>query len=105
MREIDNNMSKLNFKGIQKAEETAPVENTAPAANSAESQTKEINDLSKMPSAYLGKSQVAADSIESDMAEMLDNPEKVSMMNNLFDKYAQEHSPEEALQMLEELKG
>lgn len=65
MREIDNNINNLNFKGIQKPvqAEIVPDETTAPA----QKESKEIKDLANVPEATLGKSQISSDSIESDM--------------------------------------
>ena len=65
MREIDNNsINSLNFKGIQKPSNENTVTPDSPAISA---ETKEIKDLSNMPAATLGKSQIATDSIENDL--------------------------------------
>ncbi|MBD5402501.1 hypothetical protein HDR58_06845 [bacterium] len=100
MREIDKNINSVNFKGIQKpaVEETVIQE---PAAAPVES--KEIKDLSAMPSAVLGKSQISSDSIESDMKFLEKNPQLAAELNKAIDKYAETHSEEETIQMLEKM--
>lgn len=102
MREIENNLNNLNFKGISAAkpitEETAKVETpTAPT------EQKEIKDLKNMPAAELGKSQVASDSIETDLKFLQKHPQLVAELNEAMDKYAQNHSEEETLQMFEKM--
>ena len=64
---------------------------------------KEIKDLSNMPAASLGKSQVASDSLESDMKFLEKNPGLVEGLNKAIDNYAQTHSEEETLQMIEKM--
>lgn len=98
MREIDNkNINSLNFKGIQKASNDGQA-SEVPAVPVEE---KEIKDLSNMPAASLGKSQVASDSLESDMKFLEKNPGLVEELNKAIDSYAQTHSEEETLQMIE----
>lgn len=101
MREIDNNRNSVNFKGIpQKPVPEETVQIPTPAETSQEK--KEINDLSKMPAAFLGKSQVACDSTEADMQFLMKNIDKVEKMNNYFDAYADKYGYEKAAQMLDE---
>ncbi len=99
MREIGNkNINSLNFTGIQKpANETT----TAPEAAPTPVDSKEIKDLTNMPAASLGKSQVSTDSIEDDMNILLKNPIQVAQLNMIFDKYQDDHSYEEATQLLD----
>ena len=101
MREIDNkNINSLNFKGIQKpATESTPV-SEVPATPA---ETKEIKDLANMPAAAIGQSQVQAssDNTESDMLFLLKNPAEVEQLNNVFDKFQENHSYEEAVQLLD----
>lgn len=102
MREIENNLNNVNFKGIPQmpiAEET-PVKAEAPAAPSEQ---KEIKDLKNMPAAELGKSQVASDSVETDLKFLQKHPQLVAELNEAMDKYAQTHSEEETLQMFEKM--
>ena len=102
MREIDkNNINSVNFKGIQKASNDGNVTPEAPAAQNSE--TKEIKDLSNMPAASLGKSQVASDSIDSDMKFFTKNPELVAELNAAIDKFAQNHTEEETVKMIEKM--
>ncbi len=99
MREIGNkNINNLNFKGIQKASNDGqPI----PEAQTTPAESKEIKDLTNMPAASLGKSQVSTDSVESDMNILLKNPVQVAQMNMIFDKYQENHSYEEATQLLD----
>lgn len=100
MREIDNkNINSLNFKGIQKASN----DGQAPETPAVPVEEKEIKDLSNMPAASLGKSQVASDSLESDMKFLEKNPGLVEGLNKAIDNYAQNHSEEETLQMIEKM--
>lgn len=104
MREINkNNMNSVNFKGIRKpaAENAAPAESAASAPANAES--KEIKDLSNLPAAALGKSMVASDSLESDMKFLEKNPALVAQLNQAIDSYAQNHSEEDTLKMIEKV--
>ena len=101
MREIDNNITtNVNFKGIQQTsfgdDNSSKSETTA-----APAEQKEIKDLKNMPAASLGKSQVASDSVESDLKFMQKHPQLVQELNDVIDKYAQNHSEEETLQMIE----
>lgn len=100
MREIDNNINSVNFKGIQKpvTEEVTTVETATTASDS-----KEVKDLSAMPAATLGKSQVSSDSLESDMKFLAKNPKLVEELNNAIDNYAQTHTEEETLQLMEKV--
>jgi len=101
MREIDNNsINSLNFKGIQKPVQEEPV-NEAVQASAQES--KEINDLSAMPAATLGKSQVQPDSIESDMKFLEKNPELAMAINEAIDNYSKTHTEDETIQMIEKM--
>ena len=100
MREIENNLNNLNFKGVQlptpveHAEETAPVVTPAPI-----SEDKEIKDLKNMPE--LGRSQVAADSIETDMKILDKKPELVEQLNKVIDEYEKTHTQEETIKFMD----
>lgn len=99
MREIgNNNINSLNFKGIQKPANDTP---TVPETPAVPVESKEIKDLTNMPAASLGKSQVSTDSIEDDMNILLKNPIQVTQLNMIFDKYQENHSYEEATQLLD----
>ncbi len=100
MREINNNRNSVNFQGIQKTPAENPVQAEA-AAQTPAVESKEIKDLDKMPAASLGKSLIASDSIESDMKFLEKNPALVAELNKAIDKYAETHSEEETLQMIE----
>ena len=54
-----------------------------------------------MPAAALGKSQIASDSIESDMKFFEKNPQLAQELNDAVDKYAETHTEEETLKLLE----
>ena len=102
MREIDNNLTNVNFKNVQ------PLPAVEDSTNSAKNETtaapteqKEIKDLKNMPAAELGKSQVASDSIETDMKFLEKHPELVKELNNSIDNYAKNHTEEETLKLLE----
>ena len=56
-----------------------------------------------MPAATLGKSQVSSDSLESDMKFLAKNPKLVEELNNAIDNYAQTHTEEETLQLMEKV--
>jgi len=102
MREIDNkNINGLNYKGIQK---TTPEGTVIPETPTVQPETKEIKDLANMPAATLGRSQISSDSTESDMLFLLKNPQEVAQLNMIFDKYQQEHSYEEATQLIDAYK-
>lgn len=101
MREIDhNNISKLNFKAIQKPANEGVPQVEVPTAPTEQ---KEIKDLANMPAASLGKSQVASDSIEGDLKFMEKNPELVAGLNKVIDEYAEKHSEEETIQLIEKI--
>lgn len=99
MREIDNNINNLNFKGIQKPvqAEIVPDETAAPA----QKESKEIKDLANVPEATLGKSQISSDSIESDMKFLEKNPKLAMAINQAIDNYAETHTEDETMKMLE----
>lgn len=100
MREIDNNLTNVNFKNIQplqSAEDSTSKNETTPAPV----EQKEIKDLKNMPAAELGKSQVASDSLETDLKFMEKHPELVKELNQAIDNYAQNHTEEETLKLLE----
>jgi len=101
MREIDNNkLNSLNFKGIQKVpNDMQPMQETAAPASGS----KEIKDLANMPAATLGKSQIASDSIENDLKFLEKNPALATELNEAIDKYAQTHSEEDTLKMIEKM--
>ena len=97
MREIENNLNNVNFKGIPKTqvEETGK---TDVAAQNAQEPREQINDLGKMPSASLGKSQVVPpSSVEGDIANFQENPNLVAVVDKAIDKYAKTHTPQETL--------
>ena len=102
MREIDNNkLNSLNFKGIQKASNDGQPTPETPAVPAED---KEIKDLANMPAATLGKSQVtASDSIENDLKFLEKNPKLAAELNAAIDKYAQTHSEEDTLKMIEKM--
>ena len=54
-----------------------------------------------MPEAALGKSQISKDNIDKDMQFLMRYPEEVEQMNQLFDKFQETHTYEEATQFLE----
>ncbi len=100
MREIDNNkLNSVNFKGIQKPSEVQPAQEAPVPAQD----TKEIKDLANMPAASLGKSQVASDSLESDMKFLEKNPALAAELNKVIDKYAETHSEEDTMKMIEKV--
>ena len=102
MREIENNLNNVNFKGIPQkpiVEESVSKAEVPVAPN----EQKEISDLKNMPAAELGKSQVASDSIETDLKFLQKHPQLVAELNEAMDKYAQNHSEEETLQMFEKM--
>lgn len=102
MREIENNLNNVNFKGIPAkpvAEETTP-KTEAPVVNTEQ---KEITDLKNMPAAELGRSQIASDSVETDLKFMEKHPQLVAQLNDALDNYAKTHTEEETLQMFEKM--
>ena len=102
MREIENNLNNVNFKGI--AQKPIVEETTAKAeVPVAPSEQKEIKDLKNMPAAELGRSQVASDSVETDLKFLQKHPQLVAELNAAMDKYAQTHSEEETMQMFEKM--
>ena len=102
MREIDNsNINSLNFKGIQKASNDTAV--NSEVQNVQNSETKEIKDLANMPAASLGKSQIASDSVDSDMKFFAKNPELVAELNAAIDKFAETHTEEETVKLIEKM--
>ncbi len=101
MREIDKNLTNINFKGIPQipsATDNSQKQESQPTLSGPE---KEIKDLKNMPAASLGKSQVSSDSIETDLKFLEKHPELVQELNNAIDNYAQNHSEEETLKLLE----
>lgn len=101
MREIDNKLNSVNFKGIQKPSvEEVTTPEVAPASNA---ETKEIKDLANMPAAALGKSQIASDSIENDMKFLEKNPKLAQEINKAIDNYAETHGEEDTLKMIEKM--
>ena len=102
MREINNqNMNSVNFKGIQKvpAEVQVPAEAAASESNSA----MDIKDLGNIPAASLGKTLIASDSLESDMKFLEKKFALAAELNDVIDNFAQNHSEEETLQMIEKM--
>ena len=103
MREIDNNsINSLNFKGIQKTSNEGVV-NSEIQSVPIEIEMKEIKDLANMPAASLGKSQIASDSIESDMKFLEKNPQLAQELTAAIDRYADSHSEEDTLKMIEKM--
>ena len=100
MREIENNLNNVNFKGIPQKPITEDVKTDVPVA---QPEQKEINDLKNMPAAELGKSQVASDSVETDLKFLQKHPQLVAELNEAMDRYAQNHSEEETLQLFEKM--
>lgn len=101
MREIDNNMTSVNFKNLQPLPPVEDSTNSAKNETPAPAEQKEIKDLKNMPAAELGKSQVASDSIETDMKFLEKHPELVKELNSAIDNYAKDHTEEETLALLE----
>lgn len=99
MREIDNNKpNSINFTAIPRTAQDEPAVEVKPVSAQ---ETKELNDLSAMPAASLGKSQVTSDSIEGDMKFLEKNPAIAKAIIQAVDKYAETHTEEETIQMLE----
>ena len=99
MREIENNLNNVNFKGIQKP---TPEETVVPAPTAPAQEQKQIDDLKNMPAATLGKSQVAAsDSIENDMKVFVKHPDLTQKLNEVIDEYAKTHTEEETLKFMD----
>ena len=106
MREIDNKLNNLNFKGVQKPaqEEKVQEENVTPVQIKEEQ--KEITDLKNMPAAELGKSQVtSADKIGNDIKFLTKHPEVAETINDAIDRYAQTHTEEETLKFIDAAIG
>lgn len=101
MREIDNNLNNIKFRGVQKPEEKIQEETSVPTTAPV-SEFKEITDLKNMPSAELGKSQVAsADTTENDIKFLTKHPEVVANLNKIIDNYASSHTEEETLKFID----
>ena len=101
MREIDNKLNSVNFKGIQKPSvEEVTTPEVAPTSNA---ETKEIKDLANMPAAALGTPEIASDSIENDMKFLEKNPKLAQEINKAIDKYAETHGEEDTLKMIEKM--
>lgn len=101
MREIDNkNINSVNFKGIQKAQNEVPQE-AQPIQQPQDTKEMDIKDLGKIPAASLGQSQIATDSIENDLKFLEKNPQLAKELMVAIDKYAENHTQEETLAMLE----
>jgi hypothetical protein len=100
MREIENNLNNVNFKGIPKPVNEEAVQAPAPVAPAQEK--KQIDDLKNMPAESLGKSQVAvSDSIENDMKNFAKHPELAQKLNEVIDEYAENHTEEETLKYMD----
>lgn len=103
MREIDNNIStNVNFKGgIQPIPQKGDESDSQQQSFSQPEENKEINDLSQMPAASLGKSQVAPDNIDSDMAVYAKKPELTQELVKIIDEYSKTHTQEETLKFMD----
>lgn len=100
MREIDNNVNNVKkIPDIQKPSVEEPA--VQPEATPVSNDSKEIKDLKNMPEATLGKSQVSSDSVDSDMQFLMKHPEEVEQLNKIFDKFQENHSYEEATQLMD----
>ena len=101
MREIENNKPhSVNFQAIP----PKTIQDESSEINSAvvQQQSNNINDLSALPSASLGQSQVSSsDSIAKDMKFFERNPELATAIIKAIDTYAQTHTDDETLQFLE----
>ena len=102
MREIDKNMNSLNFKGVQKPAADEPVVSQPQAQPISEISDKEINDLKNMPA--LGQSQIQKDNLDKDMEFLLKHPEQASQLNMSFEKFLENHTYEEATQLVDAYK-
>ena len=100
MREIDNNINSVNFKGIQKPVQPETVQEETPVSPT---ESKEIKDLANVPEASLGKSQVSSDSIENDLKFLEKNPKLAQELNRAIDNYAKTHTEDETLKMIEKV--
>ena len=88
MREINNNQSNLNFPKVEiKKEIPQPAE--AKIAEENASPLPVTEDLSLLPEAVIGRSQVKMSGVnkalEADMKTMIDNPKAVEKAVNFFD--------------------
>ena len=101
MREIDNNLTNVNFKNVQPLPAVEDSTNSAKKETTAPAEQKEIKDLKNMPAAELGKSQVASDSLETDLKFLEKHPELVKELNLAIDNYSKTHTEEETLKLLE----
>lgn len=101
MREIDNNLTNVNFKSVQPLPPAEDSTNSSKNETAVPAEQKEIKDLKNMPAAELGKSQVASDSIETDLKFLEKHPELVKELNSAVDNYAKTHTEEETLKLLE----
>ena len=106
MRDIDNNLNKLNNYNTQNYQK--PIGETLKVSEDASTQDpgkKEVSDLSAMPAASLGKTMITSDNTESDMMFLLKNPTQVAQMNLIIDKYLDNHSPEDAIRLIDAYKN
>ena len=100
MREIDNNLNNVNFKGIQRPVQEDKIQDEVISSVLPQTAPKEVTDLKNMPE--LGRSQVAgADTIEKDMKFLSKHPEVAEKLNEIIDKYAQTHTEEETLKFMD----
>ena len=103
MREIDNNMNSLGFKGTP----ANPTSGSEPVVSQGQTPNQqgaapEINDLKNMP--VPGQSQVQPDNVDADMALLLKNFGQITQLNLIFDEFLKNHTYEEATQLLEAYK-
>lgn len=104
MREIDKNLTNVNFKGIPQVStsgDNSSKNDSQPSV--AVPEQREISDLKNVPAAFLGKSQVAPDSLEQDMKFLQKHPNLVQELNRSVDNYTQTHTPQETLKLLENM--
>lgn len=103
MREIDNNMSTgVNFKGgIQPVPQKDENQNSQQQTFSQPEESEKINDLSQMFAASLGKSQIAPDNINNNMAVYAKKPELTQELVKIIDEYSKTHTQEETLQFMD----
>ncbi len=102
MREINNNTNNLNFSGVQKFDQQK--ENQTPLADMQPEQTqqKELQDLSQMPSAVTGRSLVfTGNAIDKDLQFLMKNPEFCEKANAFFDAAESQHGYEEASRLMD----
>ena len=99
MREIDNNLNNVNFKGVQKPVSGEKIQDESFVAPNTDTQ-REVKDLKNMPE--LGRTQVAeADSIEKDMKFFAKHPNFAGKLNDIIDQYSQTHTQEETLRFMD----